>query len=359
MRMEMAQLLLNCGLRLAVVAAVGDGAADGNGLLPRWSVAGATTICSHHILPRHSRCFLPHTETQILFYARLLGDILGRMVPPAWQLSSSSSVLSAAFLKTKLLVVLVPGILNPNLVGGDLCLAALVAGNWFMSGYINTGAYLLAPRLATHEASGVTGSGSKGRGLSCCWWPWGFRRHAKGPTKGHHSHQRSRQQGGGVGAGGGLDALGPAALRSKAGAVMSFCFQTSCFLGLMAAWVVQEVLQESGHPAFAAAGAAAAASVGGSKLGTTADGGGGLIAGAAAAGVGLAAAPDTTGLLGFGGYDVLGGVADGSGMPATEAAAAVAAGGGGVADAAGGALGAAAAAIAAAAAVASGGQAAS
>jgi hypothetical protein len=197
------------------------------------------------------------------------------MVPPAWQLSSSRAVLSAAFLKTKLLVVLVPAILQPSLVGGDIPLAALVAVNWWLSGYINTGAYLVAPRLATLEAAGITGglrglrAGGKGSaagfsglgsGRSRGWGLLGilgFRRPARlaATGKDHGSGSSSTRSRGGDG--GVLGGLGAAALRSKAGAVMSFCFQASCLLGLLAAWLVQELLHEAGHPVFAGAGKAA------------------------------------------------------------------------------------------------------
>jgi hypothetical protein len=196
---------------------------------------------------------------QILFYARLLGDILGRMVPPSWQLRSSKALLSAAFLKTKLLVVLVPGILQPSLVGGDLCLAALVTINWWLSGYINTSAYLLAPRLATLELSsdaqlgvksGLQHGKKRGSGFGRWLRFWGSSsraRLASGKDHGGSTRQDSS----------GLERVGSTALRSKAGAVMSFCFQTSCFLGLMGAWLVQEILHENEHPAFAGAGKAA------------------------------------------------------------------------------------------------------
>lgn len=221
--------------------------------------AAFTTSPSRRLLLLLLLLLLP----QILFYARLLGDILGRMVPPAWQLRSSKSVLTAAFIKTKLLVVLVPAILQPSLVGGDLALATLVAVNWWLSGYINTGAYLLAPRLATLEAQDLAGSGvlgGKGEGAGrkggkgSGWrWFWGLRRRGQLVItgKGHGGSDRRGE------CSGALTKLSASTLRSKAGAVMSFCFQTSCFLGLLGAWLVQEVLHESGHPAFAGAGKAA------------------------------------------------------------------------------------------------------
>lgn len=246
---------------------------------------------------------------QVLFYARLLGDILGRMVPPAWQLRSSKSVLTAAFFKTKLLVVLVPAILQPSLVGGDLPLAALVACNWWLSGYINTGAYLLAPRLATGEEAGqqglLAGSGFGGKGTG---WRgiWGFRRRARLAQTGKDHALPGRGGGGrGGGSGGGraLSGVGATALRSKAGAVMSFCFQASCFVGLLGAWVIQEILHESGHPAFEGAGKAAglaAAAAAAMKAAGRQVAGASTAAGAAAGGPGVdsAAAGSRGGLMG-------------------------------------------------------------
>jgi hypothetical protein len=210
------------------------------------------------LLPAAAACCCCLLLLQILFYARLLGDILGRMVPASWQLRSSKALLSAAFLKTKLLVVLVPAILQPSMVGGDLCLAALVTINWWLSGYINTSAYLLAPRLATLELTSDAQLGAKSglhhgkkRGSGFGWlWFWGSSRRARLASGKDHGGSTRRDSGA-------LERVGSTALRSKAGAVMSFCFQTSCFLGLLGAWLVQEILHENEHPAFAGAGKAA------------------------------------------------------------------------------------------------------
>lgn len=128
---------------------------------------------------------------QVLFYSRLLGDISGRLMPRQLQLSSSKTVLAAAATKSKLLMLLIPALLKPSIVGGDVPLALIVALNWWLSGYINTGAYLLAPKLASSSSrkSCSSSSGSK----------------------------------------------------SKAGGLMALCFQLACFLGLMGAWVLQSV----------------------------------------------------------------------------------------------------------------------
>eukprot|EP00878_Enallax_costatus_P011275 GHUV01011772.1.p1 GENE.GHUV01011772.1~~GHUV01011772.1.p1 ORF type:complete len:284 (+),score=84.73 GHUV01011772.1:550-1401(+) len=141
--------------------------------------------------------FVPHTGLfgehfpQVLFYSRLLGDISGRLMPHRLHLSSSKAVLAAAATKTKLLMLLIPALLNPSIVGGDIPLALFVALNWWLSGYINTGAYLLAPKLASTSSKKGFGSSSGSK--------------------------------------------------TKAGGLMAFCFQTACFLGLMGAWILQSV----------------------------------------------------------------------------------------------------------------------
>jgi hypothetical protein len=223
---------------------------------------------------------------QVLFYARLAGDILGRLMPHWLHLRSSSAVLAAGAFKAALLALLIPAMLHPQLVGGDVQLALLIAANWWMSGYINTGAYLLAPRLAAEAAAaGRFQKGFAGNG-------------AAGSSKG---------------SGGG----GAASVKARAGGIMALAFQASCFMGLLGAWALQSWLlagwgASANFPAShvssvssssnaldaAAAGVLAAAVAGGVQqpglvqLAGVAAAGGGRIAGgdAAAAAVGAAAA---------------------------------------------------------------------
>lgn len=155
---------------------------------------------------------------QVLFYARLAGDICGRLAPHWLHLRSSAAVLAAGAAKAALLALLVPAMLRPQLVGGDTQLALLIAANWWMSGYINTGAYLLAPKLAAQAAAA-------GR----------FQRPDSSSSKG---------------SGGG----GSASVKARAGGIMALAFQMSCFAGLLGAWALQswalagwaQPLQESG-----------------------------------------------------------------------------------------------------------------
>lgn len=123
---------------------------------------------------------------QVLFYVRLLGDILGRLVPTSWQQHSTRSLLSWALAKTALLPLLLAALLQPALVGGDTGLVVLVGVFWWLSGYINTCAYLTAPRLVSM------------------------------------------------------------ADKSRAGGLMAMCFQASCFLGLMSAFAIQAAMMS--HP---------------------------------------------------------------------------------------------------------------
>uniref|UniRef100_A0A383VLG1 Uncharacterized protein n=1 Tax=Tetradesmus obliquus TaxID=3088 RepID=A0A383VLG1_TETOB len=168
--------------------------------------------------------FVPHSGAfgerlpQVLFYARLAGDICGRLAPHWLHLRSSAAVLAAGAAKAALLALLVPAMLRPQLVGGDTQLALLIAANWWMSGYINTGAYLLAPKLAAQAAAA-------GR----------FQRPGSSSSKG---------------SGGG----GSASVKARAGGIMALAFQMSCFAGLLGAWALQswalagwaQPLQESG-----------------------------------------------------------------------------------------------------------------
>jgi hypothetical protein len=146
---------------------------------------------------------------QVLFYARLAGDILGRLMPHWLHLHSSGSVLAAGACKAALLVLLIPSMLHPQLVGGDVQLALLIAANWWMSGYINTGAYLLAPRLAAQAAAA-----------------------------GRFQKAASSGAGGSKGSGDG----GAASVKARAGGIMALAFQASCFLGLLGAWALQSWL---------------------------------------------------------------------------------------------------------------------
>jgi hypothetical protein len=84
--------------------------------------------------------------------------------------------------KAKLLMLLIPALLQPKMLGGDYGLAAAVACYWWLSGYVNTGAYLVAPKLV------------------------------------------------------------PPAAKARAGGLMALCFQCSCFLGLLGAWWLQSMM---------------------------------------------------------------------------------------------------------------------
>jgi hypothetical protein len=95
---------------------------------------------------------LGHHISQALFYARLGGDVVGRLMPPSLQARTAPRLLVWAGLKAALLPWLLPALLRPARAGGDLGLIALVAVNWVLSGYINTGAYLVAPTLVSTPA---------------------------------------------------------------------------------------------------------------------------------------------------------------------------------------------------------------
>ncbi|KAF6261556.1 hypothetical protein COO60DRAFT_1636708 [Scenedesmus sp. NREL 46B-D3] len=198
--------------------AVGSVAAGGLSIWP--AALGLLLSVGSSMLAFPFFTFVPHSGAlaerlpQVLFYARLAGDILGRLMPHRLHLRSSSAVLAAGTAKAVLLALLVPAMLQPQLVGGDAQLALLVAANWWVSGYVNTGAYLLAPRLAAQAAAA-------GR------------------------FQRAGGRAGSKGSGGG----GAASVKARAGGIMALAFQASCFVGLLGAWALQSsVLAGRGQP---------------------------------------------------------------------------------------------------------------
>ncbi|GBF92316.1 hypothetical protein Rsub_05518 [Raphidocelis subcapitata] len=136
---------------------------------------------------------------QAAFYARMGGDVAGRIVPPQWQARSRGALVRFAALKAALLPPLLAALLRPGVVGGDFGAVALVAVNWALSGYVNTGAYLVAPTL-------VSG----------------------------------------------------AAQRARVGGVMATAFQASCLAGLLAAGALQALLHAAGGAPPAAHSAPAA-----------------------------------------------------------------------------------------------------
>lgn len=117
----------------------------------------------------------------MLFYVRLVADIAGRVVPRRFQAASPRPLLAWAFFKAALLPPLLACIFHPPPLFGDAATIALVAAFWFLSGYVNAGAYLTAPLLV------------------------------------------------------------PPAHKSRAGSLMALVFQASCFSALLAAYALQRL----------------------------------------------------------------------------------------------------------------------
>lgn len=120
------------------------------------------------------------TLPKVLFYIRLLSDIVARIVPPRLQTRSPGVLLLWSLIKTALVPVLLAAMLRPAAFFGDVGLVVLVSSFWVLSGYINTCAYLLAPAAVPPEA------------------------------------------------------------KPQAGGLMTVTFQLSCFVALLAAWVLHE-----------------------------------------------------------------------------------------------------------------------
>ena len=89
---------------------------------------------------------------QAAFYARLAGDVAGRLLPPRLAARTRARLLPAAALKLLLAPPLVAALLRPALLPvGDAAAVALVGVSWVLGGYVNAGAYLLAPSLVPPE----------------------------------------------------------------------------------------------------------------------------------------------------------------------------------------------------------------
>ncbi|KAL6763078.1 hypothetical protein V8C86DRAFT_2507052 [Haematococcus lacustris] len=84
---------------------------------------------------------------QVLFYIRLLGDVVGRLAPRRLQASSRRALIGWAAVKTAMVPLVFAAIFIPEAVGGDLGICLYVALFWVLSGYLNTCAYLVAPSL--------------------------------------------------------------------------------------------------------------------------------------------------------------------------------------------------------------------
>ena len=84
---------------------------------------------------------------QALFYARLLGDVLGRLLTPRLNIAGPHSLLAWAVAKALLLLPLLLALVNPLLAGGDYGLCVAVALYWALSGAVNTAAYVVAPQM--------------------------------------------------------------------------------------------------------------------------------------------------------------------------------------------------------------------
>lgn len=120
-------------------------------LLPAAALVWSTTVST----PPNPQPAPP----QVLFYVRLVGDILGRVVPKRFQITTVPRLLAWGFLKTAMVPLLFVAIFRPSLCLGDLGGALLVGVFWVLSGYLNTCSYLLAPQLVPPSqkarASGV------------------------------------------------------------------------------------------------------------------------------------------------------------------------------------------------------------
>ena len=123
---------------------------------------------------------------QVLFYVRLVGDIAGRVVPKRLQITSPRLLVTIGLVKLAMVPLVCISIFYPSFLFGDVGGIFCIGIFWWLSGYLNSCSYLLAPLLV------------------------------------------------------------PYSQKSQASSVMTVAFQSSCFLGLMGASALV-ALQGSGR----------------------------------------------------------------------------------------------------------------
>ena len=72
---------------------------------------------------------------------------MGRMVPSGLLVSTAPKLMLWGILKTAMLPLIFLSILRPHVCLGDVGSLMLIGIFWGLSGYLNTCAYLLAPKL--------------------------------------------------------------------------------------------------------------------------------------------------------------------------------------------------------------------
>ena len=105
----------------------------------------------------------------MLFYVRLIGDIVGRLIPRQLQATSVRALLLWALVKTAMVPLIFASIFHPEATFGDVGAVVFVAVFWVLSGYVNTCAYLVAPTLVpSSQKSQASGLMTVAFQSSCC-----------------------------------------------------------------------------------------------------------------------------------------------------------------------------------------------
>ncbi|KAL4440645.1 hypothetical protein ABPG77_000354 [Micractinium sp. CCAP 211/92] len=94
---------------------------------------------------------------QVLFFARIFADVLGRFLPRLSLLAAESPLtpLAAAGAKLAGVPILLLYIKSPDRLHSDVFAVLLVAAVWLLGGYINTMANMMAPRLVPPQLKGA------------------------------------------------------------------------------------------------------------------------------------------------------------------------------------------------------------
>lgn len=90
---------------------------------------------------------------QALFSARVVSDVIGRLLPRYEHYYTKSGLLSLAFIKATMTPLFFVYISLGSSYLNDVVAVCFVAMFWLLSGYVNNAAYVMAPRWVSHGSS--------------------------------------------------------------------------------------------------------------------------------------------------------------------------------------------------------------
>ena len=100
---------------------------------------------------------LPVTFMQVLFAARVISDVTGRLLPMLGPLSSKQGLLSLAAAKAIMTPIFFIYISSEFSHYSDWAAVVYITLFWLLSGYVNNCAYVMASRWAPHATAAKAG----------------------------------------------------------------------------------------------------------------------------------------------------------------------------------------------------------